>query len=379
MIRKILKLLVPRALLKKAFLTYNQLRLITIDKILFPEESIAHDEFLLYRRGNAFIDNKVVLNSLDVQVKRLMSYWLKWYQEEYILNFTGGCVIEPNGGWAVSKRNRLIYYSLGLAREPFVRKPDMFRLFFNRNVVEIADPVISLRDTGEENFFHFFNDVITKVCLLRSHGVDVNRMPLVISSKLMSKAYAVYHFKHNPVLQGMKLLVQDSQYLKCENVFFCKAMTHRPDFYRLVFSQFRIPSTMELRTYVKRNKSRGRYISNEKEVETILIEYNFKIVDCDSLSVGEQIALFSNSKYIVAIHGAGLTNLAFRMNRGYVLEIFPYPSTQYLPFHYIMLAQMFDLQYDSILGERSDLHNGFELDANELRLKLKGWFPEAKA
>jgi hypothetical protein len=48
------------------------------------------------------------------------------------------------------------------------------------------------------------------------------------------------------------------------------------------------------------------------------------------------------------------------------------PST-YIPFHYIMLAKLFNYKYDMLLGQKGRMsgHGGFRVVALELDLKIK--------
>lgn len=76
-------------------------------------------------------------------------------------------------------------------------------------------------------------------------------------------------------------------------------------------------------TYISRKDSNNRKILNEEEVVHLLIEYGYKIYELSKLSFNEQVKLFNNSKYIVTMHGAGLTNLVFSPKGQTVIEITP--------------------------------------------------------
>ena len=75
--------------------------------------------------------------------------------------------------------------------------------------------------------------------------------------------------------------------------------------------------------YVSRNKSERRKISNEKELLTILKKYNFKTLYLDNMSFEKQIKIFSNAKYVVGLHGAGLSNIVWMKNKSHLIELRP--------------------------------------------------------
>ena len=65
------------------------------------------------------------------------------------------------------------------------------------------------------------------------------------------------------------------------------------------------------RLFVSRKNSSRRKIVNEEEVIPIMAKYNFAIIHCEEYTFFEQVSLFSNAKYLISNHGAGLTNMLF--------------------------------------------------------------------
>ena len=64
-----------------------------------------------------------------------------------------------------------------------------------------------------------------------------------------------------------------------------------------------------------------RQVVNEAELLELLEPHGFMMVQCERLSLSEQIALFRGATHIVAPHGASLTNL-LHARRARVLELF---------------------------------------------------------
>src|SRR5262249_22453674 len=68
----------------------------------------------------------------------------------------------------------------------------------------------------------------------------------------------------------------------------------------------------------------GRSVLNMHEIEPLLDEYDFEIVDTSQLALDDQIDTFVRTRYLLAVHGAGMTNLIFRRGAPMsVLEIHP--------------------------------------------------------
>jgi hypothetical protein len=373
MIKSVLKILLPKIFLKKAFEFYNKIKISTIDKVVFPEYDINHEEFILYRRGYPFRENSVDIDSIrSTAVKSYMRQWYDWTQEEFILVFDKPCVIEPVHGWAIVPPNKLLYYSLGISRTWFLSKPHIIG-FFLRNSVQSLKTAISLRDTGEENYFHFYNDVLSKIFFLEKNGIDIE-VPMIVSRKLWTKTYFQYYLQKSEKLKSLQWIVQDKQYIHCQKAIFCKPLTHRTDLFELIFKPlYSIRGRGYGKIYITRNKSRLRYIENSDEIESLCRKHSFEIVDSDILPLQQQIEIFSSAFVIVGIHGAGLTNVYFNNNHAKVLEIFPPANENYLPFHYIMLSEMKGLTYDAIVGEKGTgkFPEGFYLDPVQFENSLK--------
>ncbi|HYC86699.1 MAG TPA: glycosyltransferase family 61 protein, partial [Chryseosolibacter sp.] len=307
--KKILKKIFPLVFLKKAFQLYNSIRIRTVDRLLFPEFRLKEKDFLIYRQGYPFRENNVDISDIhDDQVRQYMHAWYQWTQEEYLLVFDNVCYVEPKIGWAIVWPNKLVYYSLGISRTPFLPKPDFFRWIGKVKAIEVPC-AISLRDTGEENYFHFYNDVLAKLFFLRTHGVSIAKTPVIIAKKLWEKPYFRYYYEHSALLQSLQWIVQDREYVRCEKLICCKPLTHQPKLLAEVFHPLMITKTGQRKIFVTRTNKRMRFINNSADIENVCRKYGIEVVDCDKLSPAQQIEIFANAGFIAGIHGAGLTNI----------------------------------------------------------------------
>lgn len=75
------------------------------------------------------------------------------------------------------------------------------------------------------------------------------------------------------------------------------------------------------RIYISRSKAQRRKILNESEVISLLEKYRFKKVHFEDYTMSEQINIARNSKYMVGLHGAGLTNVLFMPPKSSLLEL----------------------------------------------------------
>ena len=375
--KNFLKKVFPLVFLRNIAVKVNVLKTKTIDKFLFPEEEVENGRFLLKRELNPFAALNINLNALPANLKQDFSIWNNpdWTQDEYILHYKSKVILEPQYGWALSEKERLVYPSLGFSRAPYLKKPDYWLFKRRKNIKKLSTTVVSFRDTGEENYFHFFNDVLPKLFLLKDHNLLAAEIPLVISAKLYQKPFFRYFLENTRINKFNWVTQSGEEYIEAENAIFCKPLTHTKKYYLEALKLLPLKQEYlhrQRRIFLTRSRSTLRYIENQAQVEELVIAYGFEIVDAAALTYQEQITLFAQTELLIAVHGAGLTNMMYRYGgQMKVLELFsPMP---YLPFHYIMLASMFNFQYNAFKGKpgKEVLSGGFTIDFHELQDKIK--------
>jgi hypothetical protein len=94
------------------------------------------------------------------------------------------------------------------------------------------------------------------------------------------------------------------------------------NFRNKVLSQMQLSVPKEPLIYISRSKTKNRSLANEEELEKALEAIGFTIIYSEQLSFAQQIALFSQASFIVAPHGAGLSNIVWTKGKARLLEIF---------------------------------------------------------
>jgi hypothetical protein len=89
-----------------------------------------------------------------------------------------------------------------------------------------------------------------------------------------------------------------------------------------------VPSAARRKIYVRRPA--GRSVQNAAEIEHLLGQAGFETVEMRGLSHREQIALFHAACFVIAPHGAEMSNLLFCRPGTQVIELSPMP--QFRPF-----------------------------------------------
>lgn len=97
---------------------------------------------------------------------------------------------------------------------------------------------------------------------------------------------------------------------------------------------------------ISRRKAARRRIVNEEQVSKVLKPLGFLEVVLEDHSLHEQARLFASAKYIVATHGAALTNLVFCSPGTTVVELFA-PTRTYNNFQ--VLSHLMGLHYRGLM------------------------------
>jgi hypothetical protein len=375
--KALLKKIFPILWLRNAALWVNTLKIKTLDRFLYAEYIPEAKEILLYEKKNPFLDANIDISMFTPDIREGFARWQDpaWTQDQYIVEIEDKPVsIDPQRGWGIVGKNQLIYFSLGFAHAPYVRKPTLRGRASGKKVV--LPKVISLRDTGEENYFHAYNDVLAKLLLLRDHARLDASASILVTKAFWDKPY-FQTLKNNCWFKDLNWYVQTNEWIETQHVIFCKPYTHTKKYLQELAAIMKPTAGGNDRIMLTRSRSSLRFIENEEQVFQILARYGFTKLDTSGMSLQQQVETFSRASHVVAIHGAGITNIIYRQDALHVLELFHHNA--YLPFHYIMLARTFGFDYAAVRGQKGQhaAVGGFYIDPNEVEAYCKSVFKNA--
>jgi len=92
-------------------------------------------------------------------------------------------------------------------------------------------------------------------------------------------------------------------------------------FYRNYVSDKLIKAPRIERLYISRDLAPRRKVINESEIAYVLKKCGFEIFYPERYSFLEQVAIFSQVRYLVGTHGSGLTNMLFMNSSANLLEL----------------------------------------------------------
>ncbi|NEQ73264.1 MAG: DUF563 domain-containing protein [Okeania sp. SIO2C9] len=211
---------------------------------------------------------------------------------------------------------------------------------------------------GKNNYFHWMFDIVTRIHLLLLSNLKIDKFVVNQCQKKFQRETIeslgisqdkIIESEIYPYIQAERLLVpsfsySDGKYLRIPK-WGC-------DFLRNSFLSEEAKKTRYYQTeriYISRKESSRRRVVNEEEVISFLDKFDFESITLESMSVAEQATLLASVKVVVALHGAGLTNLVFCSSGTKVIEFF---APEYIVKYYWILSNVCGLEYYYLLGEQ---------------------------
>ena len=247
---------------------------------------------------------------------------------------------------------------------PFEKKIKLF--IKNNNLssvekinIEKASWVI---DEKSNRFFHWHTDTLARIFNI----VDLTyEYPVLVSESLLKNNYiknsldslkvSYIKYDQNKVLNIETLLVASHT---------APTGNYNKELIQSISRELNVTDNKNSKNeyeniWISRNKGSYRKITNENDLSNILKKFKFKIYYPEDHSFEYNQNIFSNSKIIAGLHGAGLTNMIFMKKGMKVVEI--RRKDDYFNNCYFSLSS--DLEHDYYyINALSDSNNFFESD-----------------
>ena len=313
-------------------------------------------------------------------------------------------LIEPRFGFAIADYGVLIETSVSnayAARDPVLWQvgglPSPAKYLKARILGRYRfdlESVISLATRWSSNYFHFYRDFLPKILLLEEEGIDP-ALQVIVEDRLFDQPFFQEAIQSKR-LSRWSFMSPRGRFIKAKSVVFCSAnQFFLPDrsispesellsrasagttflespgevLALLDLDDGRQQTSAERRIFLTRSAARGRTLSNYDEIEPLLREWDFETVDTDGMSLREQAQLFRECRYVIGIHGAGLTNIIHAYNHDLsLLELRP-PGEEHMITDFALMCHSFGFAYEEIFGasERGHRDASFRIDAAVLR------------
>jgi Glycosyltransferase 61 len=183
-------------------------------------------------------------------------------------------------------------------------------------------------DQYSPGYFHWLCETLPRLYLLTL--LEIDRPKVILPGPTMENVPFIRE-SLNLLFPGIDFsFTKNQNVLNLRELIWISPMGDHRQFNPILISRFRefiknIVKTERThplqRLYITRKKASVRKISNEAEVESILERFGFRTICLEDYSFEDHIKIFSQSKVIISVHGAGLSNMIFMPENSCVLEL----------------------------------------------------------
>jgi hypothetical protein len=247
--------------------------------------------------------------------------------QEFVIEIDEPTVIEPLRGGVIYKNNSILEECYALpAKQPVLLPYLPVAVYKSAQSIMRIDRAILLRHSwGDNNYFHFYNDILPKLGLLSDLNLFAD-LPIIVSEELYNSTY----FQSAINLANFTdrtWIIQDREYIKVDKLISVRAheLTEKGILRNLKLLNIDLTAPRENRKILLvRPPNSQRNISNRDDIIEICLALGFECIDCSQLSLSAQIDVFANARYIIGEHGAAFSNVIYRYGKLLdIMEIFP--------------------------------------------------------
>jgi capsular polysaccharide biosynthesis protein len=238
---------------------------------------------------------------------------------------------------------------------------------------EIPETIAVLATAGGDNYFHWLTDALPRVEIIKktfSNGTkNINKYVVNKGFPIIEESLEILG-----ISKDMLIFIDSKQQVQAKNLVVPSLVgsTGNPPawvctFLRENFLKHKADIPVISKLYISRSKARYRKVTNEEDVLECLTKFGFTPVWLEEHNFATQIALFSNAEYIVAPHGAGLTNLMWCNSSAKILELF---SPNYVNVCFWAIANQIGLEYFYLIGNGKKPPNYFDPHLGEDNINI---------
>jgi len=373
------KKVVPKSIRKKV---YKLIRILNrksrkIHEYLsekYSEKLVFADESKIQNEGNFKIE-VFSSDNLSLNYHGKKPFWLSFKNIE--LRKLGYYFSETEvigRGILLNKLGEVIIEST-IAQKLYLKKLTSNHLILFRKLIPLKkiNKAIVLSNQLDDNYFHWFMECMGRLAFVPNDLVKNSKIILQYNSpSFQSEALSVFFgIKQADILYKKKF-----KRIKIEKTLIpTNPITITKDTYIYNPSVIRKLNSIALdlarlnknkkNIIISRRGATQRRILNDKVLLKKFKSFNFQIVFLEDLNILNQINLFANSNIIIAVHGAGLTNLLFAKNPT-IIEFFPCSRLERDSFYFYQISQALKFEHHIIEYKPNDFTQDLMLDSEKL-------------
>lgn len=257
----------------------------------------------------------------------------------------------------VLNKNKEVLLESTIFQKEYLNKLKSNHLVYFKNILpnKKANKVLSLANRLDGNYFHWVMESLSRVLVV--YETDVfNDYSIVITTNtpmfIKESLAFLFSIPNNKIIEKQmisylttaKTMIVPFQHIRNEktqmtNVYYpqiikgLNKLAHK----RLAEKQTNSNKIYPKNIIISRKNAIERRIINEKHFINKLREHEFVVLHLERLSFEEQVLHFYHAEKVLAVHGAGITNVIFG-NKISLIELFPIERTIRDAFYFVQIT-----------------------------------------
>lgn len=246
-----------------------------------------------------------------------------------------------------------------------------------RNKINSEDFLV-IHNRNSLGYFHWTSDTLPKILIINNFFKNIKLMlPYNLNIKFVRESLNFFKVKFVFAKKNYKYYGKNIYYIK----ELYPSGSPRLQILNKLRKKFKFENNVYKRLYISRAKSKRRRLSNESEVIKVLKKYNFNVLYSEKLNFKDQIKIFSSAKFVVGLHGAGLSNIVWMKKNSFLFELKP-ENEKYLNC-YFNLSDLLSIKYNYILCKKKEFFKSsktsdYSVDVKIFEKKLKKLLADEK-
>lgn len=197
------------------------------------------------------------------------------------------------------------------------------RTFWKRIKLKSTVAYLVIHDPWTQNYYHWITQAIPRLLLAKQLNIPFTLLlPESHETEFHVSTLKILGITHWDTLNGKK------SYYEIKNLQYpshdIQIGDYNDNIIRLIRTTFNIThleNQPHKKVFIRRVDQTKRRMLNEAEVLAVFSRHNFEIVEFESLTFETQLQMMMQTKVLVGVHGAGLTNMIFMPSHSSILEL----------------------------------------------------------
>lgn len=310
--------------------------------------------YILYNEANVIEDLPICFEEevFNNFLRNDLDKWDIQKQVEYVLEVKD-VLIEPERSLGTKGLNQLIEQTVVFTAD--YQYPYIFPHLLHRHKAKIIEAAVLYDGSATRNLYHHLIETVCRLSMLPKTDLPMD-IPIIVNKFVYNSPFFQYLFSRSPYFKSFNWLIQEPhEWLQVKKLYRPKALYFGKESWEFTRKLYNLGEvTPSKKIFLSRDKKRyTRGLSNEVEVIDMLHSYGFEVVYAEHLSVDEQVKLFQETEYLVALTGMGLIQQFFMCyEKAHIIEVIP--VNRLMPEYYCQAYSLGIKYYDVVLGDDID-------------------------